>query len=80
MSRTLNLRWAAPDHEVVRIAREKLGLTRDELAALLETDAQSVQRMEMHPECSTHRKPPNRVKRLLEAYLWGWRPRDWPQR
>lgn len=59
-------------------ARRKLGLTQSQLAAMLETDAQSVRRMEMPPTASTSREPAVRMVRLLRAYLDGWRPDDWP--
>lgn len=62
----------------IRQARQKLGLTVAELAGLLETDAQTVRRMEMEPEASTARKPAARMIRLMRAYLAGYRPFDWP--
>ena len=63
----------------LREARRALGLTQAQLAAMLDTDMQSVRRMEMAPERSTARPPPPRVVRLLRAYLDGYRPGDWPQ-
>lgn len=69
---------AHPTHDVIRAAREQLGLTRAQLGALLEVDAQTVQRMEMPPDRATHRKPASRMLLLIEAYLRGYRPPDWP--
>lgn len=62
----------------IRAAREALGLTQQQLGALLDTDRQSVTRMEMDPEARTHRAPAPRMVRLLRAYLDGHRPADWP--
>ena len=59
-------------------ARQSLGLSVRQMAELLETDPQSVRRMEMSHERSTHRFPPPRVERLIRAYLDGYRPDDWP--
>jgi DNA-binding transcriptional regulator YiaG len=60
-------------------ARQSLGLSVSQLADLLETDAQSIRRMEMPHDRSTHRFPAPRMQRLIEAYLDGYRPDDWPQ-
>ncbi|EAU45102.1 helix-turn-helix domain-containing protein [Salipiger bermudensis] len=62
----------------IREARELLGLTQAELGRLLETDGQTVRRMEMDPGASTFRKPAPRMVRLIEAYLQGYHPADWP--
>jgi len=66
------------DHKAIRKARKILGLSQIELAMLLETDAQSVSRWEMSPDMITARKPPVRAVRLIQAYLDGFRPDDWP--
>lgn len=60
-------------------ARLELGLTFEQMAAMLETDKQTVQRMEMQADRSTSRKPAIRMERLIEAYIDGWRPKDWPR-
>ena len=60
-------------------ARQSLGLSVSQLADLLETDAQSIRRMEMSHDLSTHRFPAPRMQRLIEAYLVGYRRDDWPQ-
>lgn len=62
----------------IKQARQELGLTQSELGRLLDTDGQSVRRMEMHESASTSRKPPPRLVRLLRAYMDGYRPSDWP--
>ena len=65
-------------HDEIRKARVRLGLTQAQMADMLETDPQSVRRWEMPPEATTHRKVPVRARRLIKAYLSGYRPPDWP--
>lgn len=62
----------------IKLARHKLGLSVADLARLLDTDAQTVRRMEQRDDASTFRKPAPRMVRLIEAYLAGYRPSDWP--
>jgi DNA-binding XRE family transcriptional regulator len=62
----------------IRGARVLLGLSQSQLAELLETDAQTVRRMEMDQNRSTHRLPAPRMCRLIMAYVDGYRPNDWP--
>ena len=64
---------------VLRGARTELGLSVMQMAALLETDAQTIRRMEQTPLAKTFRKPASRMVRLLRAYLCGYRPKDWPE-
>ena len=59
-------------------ARLSLHLSVEQCAALLETDAQTIRRMERGTDAVTHRPPANRMLRLLQAYMDGWRPSDWP--
>lgn len=59
-------------------ARQSLGLSVADLARLLETDPQTVRRMEQSEAASTFRKPAPRMERLIAAYLSGYRPPDWP--
>lgn len=59
-------------------ARQSLGLTQSQLGILLDTDGQSIRRVEMDSDASTRRKPAPRMARLLQAYLDGYRPVDWP--
>ncbi len=68
------------NHEELRAAREKLGLSPAEAAALTEVDLSSVYKWEREPGLKTHRPAPARVARLLQAYLSGYRPDDWPER
>lgn len=62
----------------IKEARQKLGLSAHQLAALLETDPQTIRRMEQSETASTFRKPAPRMSRLIRAYLAGYRPDDWP--
>lgn len=62
----------------IKEARQKLGLSVGQLAELLDTDAQTVRRMEQSEEARTFRKPAPRMVRLIRAYLSGYRPDDWP--
>lgn len=62
----------------IKEARSNLGLTQQQLGALLDTDGQTVRRMEMDPSAATFRKLAPRMGRLLQAYLDGYRPEDWP--
>lgn len=59
-------------------ARKRLGLTLEELATML--GYQGDQRRQMQYDLETGRRfirEPQR--RLIEAYLSGYRPDDWPQ-
>lgn len=62
----------------IKEARQKLGLSVAQLATMIDTDPLSVRRMEGNPEAKTHRLPAPRMVRLIEAYLSGYRPLDWP--
>ena len=58
-------------------ARRKLGLTLEAMATML--GYQGAQRRQMQHDLETGRRdlrPPQR--RLVEAYLSGYRPQDWP--
>jgi len=59
-------------------ARKALGLSVNQMGAMLDTDGQSIRRMEMDPSNSTARSPAPRMIRLIVAYLDGYRPQDWP--
>lgn len=59
-------------------ARERLGLTLAEMATML--GYQGEQRRQMQYDLETGRRvlrEPQR--RLVEAYLAGYRPKDWPR-
>jgi DNA-binding transcriptional regulator YiaG len=62
----------------IKEARIALGLTQSQLGRMLETDGQTVRRMEMPATASTAREPAVRMARLIRAYLDGYRPDDWP--
>ncbi len=65
-------------HAELRAARERLGLTPEELADMLYLERQAVYRMEMEPGRKSRRKVAGPVARLVELYLAGVRPADWP--
>lgn len=59
-------------------ARRKLGLTLEAMATML--GYQGVQRRQMQYDLETGRKAIREPqRRLVEAYLDGYRPDDWPQ-
>lgn len=58
--------------------RKALGLTLSELAQVLDTDPKSLRYIEADPRSNMFRKPAPRMVRLMEAYLAGYRPADWP--
>ena len=62
----------------IKEARHRLGLSVNQMATMIDTDPLSVRRMEGNPEAKTHRRPAPRMVRLIEAYLSGYRPSDWP--
>lgn len=62
----------------IKQARQSLGLSVADLARLLDTDPQSVRRMEQSETASTFRRPAPRMVRLITAYVSGYRPDDWP--
>jgi DNA-binding XRE family transcriptional regulator len=63
----------------IKEARATLGLTQAQLGQMLDTDGQTVRRMELDADASTFRKPAPRMVRLIRAYLDGYRPKDWPK-
>lgn len=62
----------------IKEARHSLGLSASQLALLLDTDQQTIRRMEQSETANTFRKPAPRMVRLIRAYLAGYRPDDWP--
>ena len=62
----------------IKQARHAMGLSVADLARLLDTDAQTVRRMEQSESASTFRRPAPRMVRLVQAYMMGYRPPDWP--
>jgi hypothetical protein len=63
----------------LRITRELLGLSRKQAAEVLETTVFQIQKMERPEDRDSHIKPPRRYVQLLEAYLSGFRPSNWPE-
>lgn len=63
----------------IKEARQKLGLSAPQLATLLDTDPQTIRRMEQSETAKTFRSPAPRMVRLIRAYLDGYRPTDWPR-
>ena len=63
----------------IKNARARLGLGVADMAEMLETDENTLRRMEMRRDTKNARTPARRMARLLQAYLDGWRPPDWPQ-
>ena len=59
-------------------ARERLGLSLSQMADMLGLSVEQVRRMEF-PEGASQRRPVmDQTRRLLQAYLDGYRPPDWP--
>ena len=66
--------------EQVKEARQELGLTGVEMGRMLDiNDAKTYRCYEMPDDKSQARKLPARAGRLLDAYLSGYRPYDWPE-
>lgn len=62
----------------IKHSRHTLGLSCEQMGKLLDTDPQTIRRMEQNDKASTFRKPAPRMVRLMQAYLNGYRPADWP--
>lgn len=58
-------------------ARRKLGLTLDQMAEMLGYDGEQARSQVHHMETGRRDIRPAQ-RRLVEAYLSGYRPRDWP--
>lgn len=54
-------------------ARKHLGLTQSQMARMLDMGTRAYQRYE-----ANEREAPVRMTRLIDAYLDGHRPKDWP--
>ena len=63
----------------IKKARKDLGLTQAQMGAMLECDGETVKKMEYPLNRKTYRRPARRMMRLLDAYLAGYRPPDWPK-
>lgn len=63
----------------VKETRHRLLLSVSGLAQMLDTDASTIRKMELTEGSSQHRKPAPRMIRLMDAYMRGYRPHDWPK-
>jgi Predicted transcriptional regulator len=61
-----------------RAARLSLGLSVAEMAAALGVRSDAVRRMEMTSGKPTSRAVTPTMERLLQAFLAGYRPENWP--
>lgn len=82
--RSLLKRWGQLvefDHmtgDELKAARLRFGLTLEQMATML--GYQGAQRRQMQYDLETGRRPIREPqRRLIEAYLDGYRPRDWGQ-
>lgn len=62
----------------ISAARKELGLNQAQFASVMDTDPRGIRALESPAGTARHRSPPVRFVRLLEAYLSGYRPDDWP--
>jgi hypothetical protein len=62
----------------LRKARERLGLSVNQMAVLLEVKPVHVRKMELAENLSSHRRIMPVTTKLITAWLAGYRPRDWP--
>lgn len=58
-------------------ARKRLGLTLEQMAAMLGYDGEQAKSQAHHLETGRREIRPAQ-RRLMEAYLSGYRPDDWP--
>lgn len=65
--------------EKFKEVRRHLGLSVAELADMIGVSHQHARRMTIPPEKGAHRAVNKTVERLLQAYLDGYRPADWPR-
>lgn len=63
----------------LRITREMLGLSRKQAAEVLETTIFQIQKLERPADRDSHIPAPRRYTQLLEAYMAGFRPDNWPE-
>lgn len=61
-----------------RAARRRLGLSDSQMATALGVSPTQVRRMEVQVDKSSHRPVSATTAKLVEAYLSGYRPPDWP--
>lgn len=66
--------------EQLKEARLKLGLSVIQLADMLGLSHQHARRLTVDPNKKSSRRLDDTAARLLQAYLDGYRPADWPHR
>jgi DNA-binding transcriptional regulator YiaG len=59
-------------------ARRKLGLSVSQMATMLGVRHEQVRRLEMPTDRTSARPIGPATRRLMQAYLDGYRPADWP--
>ena len=65
----------------IKEARLTLGLTVKQFGAMLDiTDERAMRKHMANPDSATYKPPSSRMVRLINAYLLGYRPEDWPER
>ena len=65
-------------HKQFRAARKRLGLTVKQMSAMLSVSMTQIHRIERIPGRDSHRAVTGTMERLINAYLDGYRPQDWP--
>lgn len=67
------------DHLTYRAALARLGLSDTQAGRMLGIEANQVRRMKQDPAATEQARPVRpTTARLLQAYLDGYRPKDWP--
>jgi DNA-binding XRE family transcriptional regulator len=59
------------NHEQIKLAREAMGMTPDQLAAIMDVKRAEIYRIE---SAKCPKTPPRRFVTLLRALMSGWRP------
>lgn len=59
------------DNHAIKAAREAMGMSPADLAAIMEVKRPEIYRLE---SATSPRKPPRRFVTLLQALMSGWRP------
>jgi DNA-binding transcriptional regulator YiaG len=61
-----------------RAARQSLGLSVNQMAALLEVRPVHVRKMELDESLPSNRRVMPITEKLVRAYVDGYRPHNWP--
>jgi DNA-binding transcriptional regulator YiaG len=70
---------AEMDHLEFKQHRQALGLSVSQAAIVLGVGELQVRRMELAPQNTSARPVNGTMARLIQAYLDGYRPQDWPR-